>query len=107
MFLRRKKTAGRSGSFGERAATVWTNHYRWVFFLVFLGMCAWGAFFWHQSVYRFQWSPEEKQRYKESRSQRTTLNTKEFDRVLENLARRQSVRESEHAPLKNIFSERR
>lgn len=87
----------------DSVVSLWIRSYTYLFFVAFFGVCAWGAFLWYYSLYRFQWSPEQKRTYTESQSHRTVLNKNDFDQVLGTLDHRENIYRSDPVPVKNIF----
>lgn len=82
---------------------LWGRWYKRVFFFLFFALCVWIGFVWYYGTVMFHWSDDQKNAYRNSQEQKTTLNQSDFEEALRILDNRASVFTSDSEPPKEIF----
>ena len=86
-----------------RCSDFWNKHYRLAFFIFSIVVLSLGIYFWYQSLYRSEWSDEEKNQYKKSQNSEVDLKKQEFKMVVEEIERRGNIFKEAPSAAKNIF----
>ncbi|TXH00610.1 MAG: hypothetical protein E6P95_03270 [Candidatus Moraniibacteriota bacterium] len=63
----------------------WLKRYKFLFFLSFLIVTAWGSYEWYRNMVKYQWTPEAQKQYLESTIKETAFQEAGFMKVLEQL----------------------
>lgn len=77
----------------KRMIFSWYRHYKAAFFLVFLIVLGFGGWSWFQSLYRYQWTEEEKKTYLDSYFKETTFKEGKFQASVDDLKKRSESHE--------------
>lgn len=88
---------------GRIIASYWMRYYQVIFIIIFISAAGLGLYFWYKSLYRSQWSDEEKGRYTMTQGREINLKEEEFQKVLSEIENRKNLFESEYQPVKDIF----
>lgn len=88
---------------GRIIASRWMSYYQVIFIIIFISAAGLGLYFWYKSLYRSQWSDEEKSRYNAIQSREINLKEEEFQKVLSEIEERKKSFESDYQPIKDIF----
>lgn len=88
---------------GRIIASRWTRYYQAIFIIIFIFAAGLGLYFWYKSLYRSQWSDEEKNRHTATQSREINLKEEEFQKVLSEIEKRKKSFESDYQPVKDIF----
>lgn len=82
----------------------WYRHYKAMFFVGFLVVLGFGAFFWYQHLYQYQWSDDQKRAFIEQHFKETVFKEKAFREVVDHLKGRAEAHEVAPALSRDIFS---
>lgn len=81
----------------------WIRHFRVMFFFGFLLVSAYGAWEWYFSLYRYEFSEEEKRRYIEQNFRETVFQEKKFRELVERLEERRRLESEPFQMKRNLF----
>ena len=90
-FLNFDKNSFNVDNIVKRCSDFWNKHYRLAFFIFSIVVLSLGIYFWYQSLYRSEWSSEEKNQYKKSQNSEIDLKKQEFKMVVEEIKRKENV----------------
>ena len=63
----------------------WYRQYKILFLLLFLGTLGLAGYFWHFSLFRYQWTDQQKKAYLEQYFKETSFRGEEYNRLVEHL----------------------
>jgi len=102
-FFSFKKNSLNTGNVARCCFDFWNKHYRSVFFVFSFAILSLGMYFWYQSLYRSDWSNEEKNQYKKTQNKEVELREQEFKKVIEEIERKRNSFGVAPRLVKNIF----
>lgn len=73
------------GTWAKGVFRFWLRRYKLFFLLLFIAVTGVGGYQWHQSLFAYQWTPDERRAYLESTVKETAFDEKQFLEVLSNL----------------------
>ena len=76
---------------------------RTILWILFLGTICSLAYLWYESLYRYQWSEEQKKQYRSEYAGQTTFRAERFDHTVDVLRERIRLHEGTPRVKKDIF----
>lgn len=83
--------------------SAWYRNYKILFFFLFLAVLGMGGWNWYQSLYRYQWSEEEKKKYLDSYVKETHFKEVQFQDIVERLKAREDSYKEDFSVKRDIF----
>lgn len=82
----------------------WQKIYKFILFILLMGVAVFGYFTWDKSLSGKGWSAEKRQEYLNSQNKRIVFKEKDFEKVIANIeARKQSIALEDKQEVKDIF----